>query len=114
MSYILLLLNRQEIPCCSVWQLYRDRLHDGLEKKFSVVLSFGGSIPHLDIEGEWPPSPSGKNPRKPQRAAVAWGNPKKSERAGYIYLWAGAVVSFFSLRGLAKNAQNGFCGCRGI
>lgn len=50
-----------------------------LKKIFSVVLSFWGSIPHLDIEEEWPPSPSGKNPRKPQRAAVAWGNPKKSE-----------------------------------
>ena len=27
---------------------------------------------------------------------------------GYIYLWAGAVVFSFSLRGLAKIAQNGF------
>ena len=35
-------------------------------------------------------------------------------KRGYIYLWAGAVVSFFSLRGLAKIAQNGFYGCRGI
>jgi hypothetical protein len=28
--------------------------------------------------------------------------------AGYIYLWAGAVMSFFSLREWAEIAQNGF------
>ena len=60
----------------------------------------GGLINHIELT-TW-----GKQLLKTMN--VPKGATVVSWRAGYIYLWAGAVVSFFSLRVWAKIAQNGF------